>query len=82
MDDKIDRTVVYLLHHVLPDDEYEDCAKLIGVYSSQEEATSAIKRLDGQPGFRDHPDGFQINEHVLNRDSWTEGFVNVTDDMA
>ena len=73
---------VFVLHHVNPQDEYGDRAKLIGVYSSEEEATSAIQRLDGQPGFRDHPDGFQVNEHVLNRDSWTDGFVNVTDDTA
>jgi homoserine kinase type II len=66
---------VYLLHHVRSDDEFEDDAKLIGVYKTDAAARAAIARLGKQPGFRDHPNGFQINAYELDEDHWTEGFV-------
>jgi len=66
--------VVHPLWHVRADDEYADDAKFIGVYSSEEEAKKAIVRLKDQPGFRDHPAGFQISKYEINKDHWTEGF--------
>ena len=53
--------------------------KFIGVYSSKGEAEDAVERLRGQPGFRDHPDGFCIDGYDLNRDGWPEGFVEEKD---
>jgi homoserine kinase type II len=70
--------VAYPLWHVRRDDEYGDNAKLIGVYSSSEEAQQAVERLADQPGFRDHPDGFQFEPYEINKDHWTEGFVDVS----
>ena len=70
---------VYPLWHVRKDDEFADNAKLIGVYSSDEEARQAIARLADQPGFRDQPEGFQFEAYELNKDHWTEGFVNAED---
>ncbi|MGN6058985.1 MAG: DUF7336 domain-containing protein [Sphingomicrobium sp.] len=67
---------VYPLFHVRSDDEYGDDAKLIGVYSSEDEARQAIARLADQPGFRDHPNGFQFEPYELNKDHWSEGFVS------
>ncbi len=65
----------YVLHHVRPDDEYGDDAKLIGVYRSPESAAAAVTRLiKDQPGFRDHPTGFQTDTYALDEDHWTEGF--------
>jgi hypothetical protein len=55
----------------------EDTELLIGVYRSEEAAKSAIGRLKDQPGFCDYLQGFNIYERVLNKDSWTEGFVRV-----
>ena len=68
---------VFVLHHVRIDDEFGDDAKLIGVYSSQSAVTDAITRLSSQPGFRDHPDGFQSGAYRLNEDHWIEGFVSL-----
>ena len=65
---------VFVLFHVRSDDEYGDDAKLIGVYSTNENAKSAISRLLPQPGFRDHPSGFTIEEYRIDQDNWTEGF--------
>jgi hypothetical protein len=69
-------TFVHLLWHVREDDEYKEDAKLIGVYSSDEKATSAIERLTSQPGFRDYPAGFEISKYLLDQDHWEEGFIS------
>ncbi|MCP2080108.1 UNVERIFIED_ORG: hypothetical protein J2W74_001294 [Methylorubrum zatmanii] len=34
-------------------------------------------RVKGQPGFRDHPEGFETSVYPLDKDHWTEGFVSV-----
>lgn len=72
--------MAYLLHHIRADDEHCGDAKLIGIYRSEENATAAIMRLRDQPGFRDHPDGWEISPYPLDKDHWTEGFVDLTDD--
>ena len=69
-------SAVYLLWHLKSDDEYGDDAKLIGVYSSEGSAQSAIERKKAYPGFADHPDGFEIAEYEIDRDAWSEGFVS------
>jgi hypothetical protein len=48
--------------------------KLIGVYASVNECQIAILRLIQLPGFRDHPDGFRIDEYIVDQDRITEGF--------
>jgi hypothetical protein len=65
---------VYVLWHVHNAQGIED-EKLIGVYRSAEDAKEAIERLKNKPGFRDTQNGFLIDEHPLNRDSWEEGFA-------
>jgi hypothetical protein len=66
---------VWLLWFEQEFEEGEDTELLIGVYRSECGARAAIERLQDQPGFRDYPQGFGIYERVLDRDSWTEGFV-------
>lgn len=68
---------VYLLWHAHELSGQEDDEKLIGVYSSEKEACLAIERVDNQPGFKEHPEGFQICSYEINQDNWTEGFVTV-----
>jgi len=65
---------VFLLWYVL-EGSADDDELLIGVYTTELEATAAIERLKGKPGFVYYPDGFQIHPYSLNRDGWTEGFV-------
>lgn len=50
-------------------------AKVIGVYSSRARAEEAIERVSRQRGFVDYPDGFGINERVVDKVNWAEGFV-------
>ncbi|MEJ2880618.1 DUF7336 domain-containing protein [Pedobacter sp. GR22-6] len=68
---------VYLLWHTHIDERLDggEDVKLIGVYSSIDEANSAMERKRTFEGFKDHKDGFDVSTYTLDRDSWTEGFV-------
>jgi hypothetical protein len=68
--------VVHLLWFVkeMPAGE-DDIELLIGVYSSNEEATAAIERMKDKHGFADFPQGFEVCPYSLDRDHWTEGCV-------
>jgi len=66
-------------HHVRSDDVYADDPKLIGTYVSQEDAAAAVERLRDQPGFRDHPGGWDIQRWRLSEDHWKEGFITPPD---
>jgi homoserine kinase type II len=68
---------VFLLWHVHELSDGDDDEKLIGVYRTEDEAQAAIERVGQQPGFVDHPEGFQTCPYQLNSDNWTEGFVTV-----
>jgi hypothetical protein len=69
----------FLLWHTHGEDEAEKEAnlKLIGVYSSEGEAEAAKARKLQYPGFRDTPDGFEVERLELNRDQWSEGYITV-----
>jgi hypothetical protein len=68
--------VVFVVEHVhLIADEEE--VKLIGVYSTRDAAQKAIDRLKVQPGFRDTPTGFSVDEYTLDEDNWAEGYITV-----
>ncbi|WP_316175784.1 hypothetical protein [Bradyrhizobium sp. SZCCHNRI1073] len=56
-------------------DENDTDNKVIGVYSSAAEADAARKRKLQFEGFRDYPDCFVVDEYVVDRDAWSEGFV-------
>jgi hypothetical protein len=62
------------------DEDDEECVKLLGVYSSRERAEARIEEARGWPGFRDHPDQFEVSEYQVDRDAWTEGFTTIYDD--
>ena len=68
---------VYLLYYVREWVEGEDTELLIGVYRSKADATEAIERLKGQPGFVAHPEGFEIHDYEVGKDHWTEGFARM-----
>lgn len=76
---------VFVVQHVRAENDSED-VKMIGVYSSREEAEAAVERKRKFSGFSDFPrivdpmkdddlSGFYINEMILNHDYWSEGFV-------
>jgi homoserine kinase type II len=76
---------VYLLQYLNLLNDEEENIKVLGIYSSKNEAERAVDRLKGQPGFKDHSDiinpetdtkiqGFYIDEYKVNEDHWREGF--------
>jgi hypothetical protein len=72
-------TVVFLLHHVHEFDDGHEDVKLVGVYSTQSKAEAALATVRDQPGFRDLPDGFSIDEWEVDRarPEWPQGFATV-----
>jgi hypothetical protein len=61
---------VFLLWH-----EHDDDGKLIGVYSSEENAIAARARVASKPGFVELPERFTVAAYELDKDHWTEGYV-------
>jgi hypothetical protein len=68
---------VFLVQHARTTQDEEEDVKIIGVYSSEEMARSAIKRLSSKPGFADPGGEFFVDAYDLDRDHWEEGFVTV-----
>ena len=74
---------VYLLQHrhELDGDDAEE-VKTIGIYSTESNAEAAVQRLVTQPGFRDYPDDFVIDEYEVDQDEWDEGFITQEEWLA
>jgi hypothetical protein len=51
---------VFILQHSYELDNYDE-TKLIGVYSTKEQAELAINRLKEMNGFKYYPDAFEIS---------------------
>jgi hypothetical protein len=56
---------VTLLWHIHEFEDGSESIKLIGVYSSKAHAEAALERVRAQPGFRDHPAGFEIGSYTV-----------------
>lgn len=67
----------YVVFHVRETDSGHEDVKIIGVYSSQTNADSAIARISKLPGFVDCKEGFTTDEYPVDEDHWTEGFSNL-----
>jgi len=72
----------YILWHVRATGRNGGDAKLIGAYREEAGAQAAIARLLLQPGFRDHPTGFQIAKCELDKDHWAEGFISAEEALS
>jgi hypothetical protein len=68
---------VWMLWHVHEWDDGHEDVKLIGVFASEEEAKSARAIVQDQPGFRDLPEGFSIDEAALGQIGWIEGYATL-----
>lgn len=70
---------VFVLQHVHSLASGDDNVKFIGVYSSRENAKSALTRIANASGFAEDPDGFHIDEYRIDQDHWVEGYVAIAD---
>jgi hypothetical protein len=68
---------VYVLQHIHEMGRGVEDVKLIGVYSSRENAQATIERLSRTPGFSDAVAGFHIDEYQIDQDQWVEGYSTV-----
>jgi homoserine kinase type II len=66
--------LIYWAYHWYNEDERT--LKTIGYFSDEEKAKAAIEAVKSQPGFRDHPEGFEIDRCRLDQVFWSEGFVS------
>ena len=77
---------VFVVQHLHTLPHGEDDVKMIGVYATREDAIRATWRLASQPGFCDLPQvvdhdstddmqGFHVDEYVIGKDHWQEGYV-------
>lgn len=64
---------IFLLHHVREDESSED-VKLIGAFSSKKKAEEIKNEMVVLPGFKDYPKGFSIDEYIIDKKYWEEGF--------
>ncbi len=65
--------VVYLLQHSYENEEGSE-VKILGVFSSKQNAEAAIDSMIRKPGFSSYPDGFHIDELILDSVFWQDGF--------
>jgi hypothetical protein len=70
---------VWILHHVHEFKAGHEDVKLIGVFETAEGADAARVRVSNQPGFKDYPEGFFIDKHMLGMLGWVEGYVTLSD---
>lgn len=68
---------VYVVYHSYGDEEdIDENRKLIGYFSSPVLAQQAIDTVRTQPGFRDHPNGFEVLDEPVDTVGWDEGFIS------
>ena len=69
---------VYALWHMREDEDGFDHELMLGIFSTEEKAESAVESLKDKPGFKDYPHGFEIHEYMIDgRVQMDEGFVTV-----
>lgn len=65
---------VYYLHHTRDKGTEDEDDKKIGTFGSYQLAEEVINRIKDKPGFIDYPNDFYIDEYIIDKDYWTDGF--------
>lgn len=66
---------VYILQHSYEIGQFEE-TKIIGIYSSEENALAVKEKYKLLPGFNDYPDNcFFIDKYEVDKSNWEEGFI-------
>lgn len=65
---------LYVLQHVHEMSSEVEDTKLIGIYSSMDQAITAQDYLKSKPGFSNNQGGFFIDEYELDKTFWVDGF--------
>lgn len=59
---------VYILQHLQDEGSIYKDIKQIGIYTSFQLAEEAKNRIKDKPGFIDFPNGFTIDEYIIDQD--------------
>jgi len=65
---------VYLVQHSRDLDNGAEDVKIIGVFSTEGRAKTAVRLVEKAPGFRKYTAGFHIDRYPLDQEFWSEGF--------
>lgn len=65
---------IFIISHIYTVDVTTDDERIIGVFSNLARCERVIEQLKEQPGFKDYPENFIIDEVELNQLLWTSGF--------
>ncbi|AZA98582.1 hypothetical protein EG359_02720 [Chryseobacterium joostei] len=65
---------IFSISHIYTVDTSTDDERIIGAFSNLVMAEQVVEQLKEQPGFKDYPENFIIDEVELNQLLWTSGF--------
>jgi len=68
-------SLVHILYHVRLLPGGDEGVVFIGLFSTSEDAADARRARMHMPGFRDHPDGFEVVVCEIDKDYWPKGVV-------
>lgn len=66
----------YLLQHSYFWNDVEE-TKIIGVYATREKAEKVVECYKFKPGFLDYKDEFVIDEYIIDKNNWEDGFETI-----
>ena len=67
---------VYLLQHSYESYGGYEETKILGVFSSLQEAEKAVLEYKKLPGFKEKLDNFYVDRYIIDKMYWEEGFIN------
>lgn len=70
---------IWQLHHVLDLPDGREDIKQIGLFASEGEARAAMEKVKVEPGFREYPNDFVLEEVALGHIAFDQGFVRMRD---
>lgn len=65
---------IFSISHIYTVDSSTDDERIIGIFSNLAMAEQVVEQLKEQPGFKDYPENFIIDEIELNQLLWSSGF--------
>ena len=68
---------VYLLQHVHEHTDNNEDVKVIGIYKTEKKCSISDRAIEVSKWFFTVPNGFYIDEYVLDQDDCREGFITV-----
>jgi hypothetical protein len=69
------KDAIYTLNHIYGNPPRIATQKFIGAYSTRADAEAAQARAVTWEGFSKYPDGFVIEEYLIDQDHRTDGFT-------